>query len=101
MNIYKYLKNIAFALLALVIASCGNPDATLHSIADLEGSHVAVLEKAVSDKDFKKQLPGSHAKHLKSSSEFLLTLSTGKCDAGIVEKQKGLSILKKRSDYAA
>ena len=101
MNIYKYLKNIAFALLALVIASCGNPDTKLHSKADLEGSHVAVLEKAVSDKDFKKQLPGSHAKHLKSSSEFLLTLSTGKCDAGIVEKQKGLSILKKRSDYAA
>lgn len=101
MNIYKHLKNIAFALLALVIASCGSTDTKLHSIADLEGSHVAVLEKAVSDKDFKEQLPGSHAKHLKSSSEFLLTLSTGKCDAGIVEKQKGLSILKKRSDYAA
>lgn len=101
MNINRYLKKIALVLLVLVIASCSNQEAKLNSIADLEGSHIAILDKAVSYKDFKKQLPGSYAKELKSSSEFLLTLSTGKCDAGIIEKQKGLSILKKRDDFVS
>ena len=101
MNISKYLKGIALAILLLVIASCSKPDTKLGSIADLEGSRIAILDKAVSYKDFKKLLPGSYAKDLKSSSEFLLTLSTGKCDAGIIEKQKGASILKKRDDFAS
>ena len=101
MSAYKHLKNTALVLLALVVAACSNSGARLLSIADLEGSRVAVLDNAVSDNDFNKLLPGSSAKHFKSASEFLLALSIGKCDAGIVEKQEGRFLLNKRDDYAS
>ena len=101
MSVYKQLRILLFVLLAIVIAGCGNRDVKLHTLADLEGSHVAVLGSAVSDKDFAKQLPASSAKHFKSSSEFLLALSIGKCDAGIVEREEGRVLLNKTGDYAS
>ena len=83
MSALKHLRNTTLVLLALVVAACNGSDARLLSIADLKGSCVAVLDNAVSDSDFKRLLPGSNARHFKSSSEFLLALSIGKCDAGI------------------
>ena len=101
MSVHKQLRNIAILLLAIVFAGCGNNDAKLHTLADLEGSHVAILNSAVSEKELAKQLPGSHAKHFKSSSEFLLALSIGKCDAGIVEREEGWQLLSKKADYVS
>lgn len=101
MSALKHLRNTTLVLLALVVAACNGSGARLLSIADLKGSCVAVLDNAVSDSDFKRLLPGSSARHFKSSSEFLLALSIGKCDAGIAEKQEGRFLLNKRDDYAA
>ena len=83
----RYLEYLLFVLMALLLVACGGNKTVLHGIDDLNGSRIAVLSNAVSDKDFEKSFPESDASHFKSSSEFLLALAIGKCNAGIVERQ--------------
>ena len=97
----KQLKNIILILFALLLTCCGNTDETLNTKNDFHGAYIAVLGDAVSDEDFEKQFPNSSAKHFKSSSEFLLALSIGKCDAGLVERNVGGTLLEKRGDFAS
>ena len=95
-------KNLEYLLLvfaALVLAGCGNASGTLCSVDDLDGSRIAVLGHAVSDDNFEDMFPESDMAHFKSSSEFLLALAIGKCDAGILERGEGEYILGKNHDY--
>ena len=81
-------------MLVLIFAGCGNKTSILHTIDDLNGRHIAILNHAVSDKEFKEQFPESDLSHFKSSSEFLLAIAIGKCNAGIVitKTDKGVEI---------
>ena len=99
MNWKKYLKYAILALLPLLTASCDRNDYAIHSIDDLNGSHIAVLNHSVSDHHFENIFPESDIIHFKSTSEFLLAIAIGKCDAGIVEKEIGKILLDKSPDY--
>ena len=99
MVLKKFFEYLLFVFVALLLVGCGKTDALLYSVDDLDGSRIAVLDHAVSDNEFEEQFPESDISHFKSSSEFLLALSIGKCDAGIVEKSEGELILRKNSDY--
>ena len=99
MVLKKYLEYLLFVFAALLFVGCGNTDGVLYSIDDLDGSRIAVLDHAINDKDFEKRFPESEISHFKSSSEFLLALAIGKCDAGIVERCEGEFILGKNTDY--
>ena len=85
----------------MLLFGCGKAGTTLNAEIDLEGAYIAVLGDAVSEADFEKQFPNSKAEHFKSSPEFLLALSIGKCDAGVVECGMGGTLLEKRGDFAA
>ena len=87
--------------MVLLLACCGKADVTLNTKADLDGAHIAVLGDAVSEADFKELFPESRAEYFKSSPEFLLALSIGKCDAGVVERGVGGTLLEKRDDFAS
>ena len=84
---------ISCAVLGLIFSGCQSPEHILYSAEDLSGSHIAVLNHSVSDDDFESMFPTSDMMHFKSSSEFLLALSIGKCDAGIVNSEDGMEIL--------
>lgn len=99
MILKKSLEYLLFALIALLLVGCANRDEVLYSVADLDGSRVAVLDHAVGDDDFEELFPESDISHFKSSSEFLLALAIGKCHAGIVARGEGEYILGKNSDY--
>ena len=99
MVLKRYILNLLFVLVALLFTACGGNDAVLNGIDNLDGSRIAVLNHSVSDKDFEEMFPESGVSHFKSSSEFLLALAIGKCDAGIVERKEGESILGKNHDY--
>lgn len=97
----KQLKNTILIFIALLLAGCGKSEGFLETKNDLEGAYIAILGNAVSDKDFEKQFPQANVEHFKSSSEFLLALSIGKCDAGLVERGMGGTLLEKRGDFAS
>lgn len=99
MVVKRYLEYLLFVLMALLLVACGGNNTVLHGIDDLNGSRIAVLSNAVSDEDFEENFPESDISHFKSSSEFLLALAIGKCDAGIVERHEGEYILGKNHDY--
>lgn len=99
MVLKKSLEYLLFVLVALLLVGCENTDGVIYSIDDLDGSRIAVLDHAVSDNDFEERFPESVISHFKSSSEFLLALAIGKCDAGIVDRQEGGIILGKNPDY--
>lgn len=86
-------------LLSSVLSGCGKSDGILYSVDDLDGTHIAVLDGSVSDKEFEEVFPTSDMVHFKSSSEFLLALAIGKCDAGFVEREEGEYLLNRNSDY--
>ena len=68
------MQYIVVLLLALVLAGCGG-GGMISSVDDLNGSHIAVLDKSVVDEDLKKIIPDSEVVHFKSASEFLLALA--------------------------
>lgn len=86
-------------LLASVLSGCSKSDGILYSVDDLDGTHIAVLDGSVSDEEFEEVFPTSDMVHFKSSSEFLLALAIGKCDAGFVEREEGEYLLNRNSDY--
>ena len=89
-------------MLTIVSVACGNDtDYIIYSSNDLNGTHIAVLDQCVSTDDFENYFSQSEMIHFKSSSEFLLSLSIGKCDAGIVRKVQGLNLLDRNDDYKA
>lgn len=91
---------IIMLLLTLVLAGCGDKG-MISSVDDLNGSHIAVLDKSVIDEDLKKIIPNSEIVQFKSASEFLLALAIGKCEAGVVKKDVGEYFLSKNPDYAS
>lgn len=99
MVLKRFLEYLLLALMALVFSGCGKTAGVIYSVDDLDGSRIAVLNHAVSDKDFESLFPESDISHFKSSSEFLLALAIGKCNAGIVERVEGEYILGKNADY--
>lgn len=94
----RYVKYLTI-LLAFILTGCSKTDTILYSIDDLRGTHIAVLDNSVDEQDFEKLFPESETLHFKSSSEFLLALAIGKCDAGIVEKEVGKILLDRNKDY--
>lgn len=82
-----------------MLGGCNNTDYLLHTADDLDGSRIAVLDHSVSDKDLERLCPESQIVHFKSSSEFLLSLAIGKCDAGIASREEGLLLLNSSDDY--
>lgn len=88
-------------LLALVTTGCGNTGGIIYTLDDLNGSYIAVLNNSVGNEDFEEIFPESDMVHFKSSSEFLLALAIGKCDAGIAEKEDGRHLLGGSNDYEA
>lgn len=99
MGFRKYLKYTALALLSVLLLSCGKTENILYSIDDLNGAHIAILDHSVNDSDFDEIFPESKEVHFKSSSEFLLAIAIGKCDAGVVEKEVGNILLDRNEDY--
>ena len=99
MSLKKHLEYTALIILSMLLAGCGKTESILYSIDDLSGSHIAVLDNSVNDQDFEKMFPESQVVHFKSSSEFLLALAIGKCDAGILEDEVGKILLERNEDY--
>lgn len=99
MSINKYLKYAFLVAFPFLLASCGRSESILYSYDDLNGSYIAVLDHSVDGNDFNTIFPESTEVHFKSSSEFLLALAIGKCDAGIVEKEAGNIILERNEEY--
>lgn len=99
-NIRQYLKYLVI-LFAFVLAGCGKADGILYSADGLDGSPIAVLDNSVSEDHLEAIFPESDIVHFKSSSEFLLALAIGKCDAGIVRKEEGEYLLNRNYDYAS
>lgn len=99
MTLSKYIKYMVITLLTLVLAGCSNIDGILYSVDDLNGSHIAVLDHAVSEEKLAEIFPESEMVNFKSSSEFLLSLSIGKCDAGVAEREEGEYLLSRNPDY--
>ncbi|MBQ1208862.1 MAG: ABC transporter permease subunit [Bacteroidales bacterium] len=95
----KLCKCLIVALLGLILPSCKGSDSVLYVREDLNGSSIAILDHAISNQDFCKMFPNSERVHFKSSSEFLLAMSIGKCDAGLAKKGEGQTILRRNSDY--
>ena len=84
-----------------MFVGCRNADGIVYTTNDLNGLNLAVLEDAICDSELKTQFPDSDIFHFKSSSEFLLSLLIGKCDAGFAQKRQGEILLSKMHDYAA
>lgn len=89
----------AFMLLIFAIGCTGREDEIVYTEMDLQESKIAVLNNAIGEEDLKELF--SHAKeiHFKSSSEFLLALAIGKCDAGITTKSEGIYLMNTSEDY--
>ena len=83
MRLSGCLKYIISILLLSVFAGCSRIDGILYTMDDLDGSYIAVLDNSVGDSDFNKIFPDSKSIRFNSSSEFLLALTIGKCDARI------------------
>lgn len=81
--------------------SCKDEKYIIYSPEYLEGTHIAVLDNSVCNDDFEKLFPESEAVDFDSSSEFLLALAIGKCDAGIVNKEEGENLLNSSDNYKA
>lgn len=94
----KILKSLIISI-AFTLTGCSSVDGILYSADDLKGAHVAVLGEPIDEHDFEIIFPESKDVHFKSSSEFLLALAIGKCDAGIVEKEVGNILLDENNEY--
>lgn len=100
MKFKNILRIISYAILIMSVLGCSSSrDWILYGTEDLQGSHIAILDNAVSEEDFEKRFPESHAEHFRSSSEFLLALAIGKCDAGIAGNGEAGYLLNKNYDY--
>lgn len=100
MRFKNILKAILVTFMAMVVLGCrSSRDWILYGTEDLQGSHIAILDYAVSEEDFDERFPESHAEHFGSSSEFLLALAIGKCDAGITVNEEAGYLLNKNDDY--
>lgn len=88
-------------LLTLTLGCNRKDTGALYSSLDLSDERIAILDKAVSDKDFNKLFPHSKPLHFKSSSEFLLSMAIGKCDAGIAKKEEATYILNGNYDFGS
>ncbi|MBR4298775.1 MAG: ABC transporter permease subunit [Bacteroidales bacterium] len=97
----KYFIYLTFLLALLGLTGCKDNDFIIYSAEDLHGSPIAILGHPASDEELEEIFPDSDIKHFKSSSEFLLALSIGKCDAGIAEKEEGYYLLDRNPDYEA
>ena len=95
----RYFEYFLLAILGLVLTGCGSADCTIHSLNDLKGGHIAVLNHSISHEEFEEQFPESEMLNFKSASEFLLSMSIGKCDAGIVQRVVGETLLDRNKDY--
>ena len=95
----RFFEYILLAILGLVFTGCGNADCTIHSMDDLRGSHIAVLNYSISNEDFEEQFPEADIVKFKSVSEFLLSMSIGKCNIGIIDKKEGEAILETNDDF--
>ena len=98
-NLRRYLESLVI-LLVFVFAGCDNIDGIIYSIDDLNGSPIAVLDHSVTDKDLEEVFPESDIVHIKSSSEFLLAIAIGKCDAGLVERKECEYLISRNPDFA-
>lgn len=101
MFLKRYTEYILITLLTLVFTGCSNNTGILRTVDDLNGKHIAILNHSVNDADFKEQFPSSDLSHFKSSSEFLLAIAIGKCNAGIVTREEGEYLLSRNPDYVA
>ena len=99
MILNRFLKYVLCALMGVALSGCADTDTILHSVRDLEEARIAVLDHSVSTSDFNEFFPKSDIVHFKSSSEFLLALAIGKCDAGIVEAEVAKILLDRNEDY--
>lgn len=97
----RYLKNLPLVISFILLIGCGKADYILSSMDDLNGSSIAVLNHSICDSHLEEIFPECNAVHFKSYSEFLLALSIGKCDAGILTKEDGDHILDTNEDYTA
>ena len=101
MKIRRYIKYIILLMLASTLVGCADKDSILYTIEDLNGSHIAILGNSISEEKLEELFPDSEIVHFKSSSEFLLALSIGKCDAGVAERVEGEYLLSRNRDYAS
>jgi ABC-type amino acid transport system permease subunit len=101
MSLNKYLKYTVLLLLSLIFLSCSRTEFILHTVDDLNGSKIAILDHSIDEQDFEEIFPESDLIHFKSSSEFLLALSMGKCDAGVADKNEGQYLLNSNYDFVS
>lgn len=88
-------------LMMVFFLSCNssNDREVLYKVEDLNGLIIGVLEHSVSEEDFDTRFPDSKDIQFKSSSEFLLSISIGKCDAGIAQAEEGRALLYNNLDF--
>ena len=99
-KIIRHLEYLIIAF-AFVLTGCNDIDSILYTVDDLNGSSIAILDPSTSEKNLAQVFPESDIVHFKSSSEFLLALAIGKCDAGMVQRQDGEYLLSRNPDYAS
>ena len=100
-RITRFLEYLIIMMLALVLSGCNRSEGIIYSLEDLSGSHIAVLGNSISDEKFEETFPESEIVRFKSSSEFLLALSMGKCDAGVADKNEGQYLLNSNYDFVS
>lgn len=98
-RVTRYLEYLIIIMLIWFLSGCNRYEGILYTADDLKGSHIAVLGNSISDEKFEETFPESEIVRFKSSSEFLLALSMGKCDAGIADKQEGEYLLNSNYDF--
>lgn len=99
----KIIRYLIFASLILVFLSCNRYDKgnILYGLEDLQNSNIAILDNSICTSDFCERFPDAKSTHFASSSEFLLSMAIGKCDAGIAEKKEGRYLINNSTDYVA
>lgn len=85
----------------LLLVGCNNKSERniLYSVRDISQSHIAVLDESISNDDFFSLFPDAHPEYFNSSSEFLLSMAIGRCDAGIAEKKEAEYLMNNSHDY--
>lgn len=99
MSVKYYIRYIISVILTIALAGCNRSDDIIYTVDDLNGSHIAVLDNAVTAMEVEELFPDSEMVHFKSYSEFLLSLAIGKCDAGFAAKEQGKYLLERNPDY--
>lgn len=96
-----YIEYLIIIMLTWVLSGCNRSEGIIYSLEDLSGSHIAVLGNSISDVKFEETFPESEIVRFKSSSEFLMALSMGKCDAGVADKHEGEYLLNSNYDFVS